>query len=81
MLMPLKIINITKRNLINNKNVFKTPQFVPLYAKFYSTKTKENNDTITIGDVTKNIKLATNPELVPQKYGKMNIFTVARRII
>lgn len=70
MILPLRIINRTTNSLIKHKNVIKTPQFVPVYAKFYSTKVSEtDNETITIGDVTKAIKLSKNPELVPQKYG------------
>lgn len=70
MILPLRLINKTTNHLINNRNVVKTAQFVPVYTKFYSTKVSEDSETITIGDVTKSIKLPKNPELVPQKYGK-----------
>lgn len=70
MILPLRLINRTTNHLLNNGNIFKTPQFVPVYTKFYSTKVSEDNETITIGDVTKSIKLPKNPELVPQKYGE-----------
>lgn len=43
-------------------------KFVPVYVKFYATKTSKE-EKITIGDVTKEIKTPQQPELVPQKYG------------
>ena len=70
MILPLRIINKTTNSLIKHRNVIKSQQFVPVYGKFYSTKASESDsETITIGDVTKAIKLPKNPELVPQKYG------------
>ncbi|KNC26477.1 hypothetical protein FF38_08605 [Lucilia cuprina] len=68
MIIPLRLINRTTNNIINNRNVLKTRQFVPVYTKFYATKVSEDSESITIGDVTKSIKLPKNPELVPQKY-------------
>ncbi|XP_075158408.1 von Willebrand factor A domain-containing protein c12.2 [Haematobia irritans] len=69
MLLP-RLLHRTTKSLINNGKIIKTPTFVPVYHKFYSTKAKENADTVSIGDVTKEIKQARNPELVPQKYIK-----------
>lgn len=54
--------------------------FAPVFMKFYNTtseeamavsdKTKVTSERIKIGDVIKDLKPPTNPELVPQKYGK-----------
>lgn len=71
MILPLLLLNSTTKTLKNSQNVIKSTQYVPMFMKFYSNKVETSDkDTITIGDVTKNIKLPTNPELVPQKYGE-----------
>ncbi|XP_061397314.1 von Willebrand factor A domain-containing protein 8-like [Musca vetustissima] len=70
MLIP-RILNRATNTFLQSGLATKKTPFVPLYKKFYTTKAEETDAetaTITIGDVTKNIKPPKNPELVPQKY-------------
>lgn len=72
MLIPLRLI--TQQSIKNTLSNSKYHKYVPVYNKFFSSKTTsevtDDQQTIQIGDVTKTIKSAKNPELIPQKYGK-----------
>jgi len=80
MMHTLRLLPKYRRIATTNAGKVINGRFQPFINKFYTTKVKETDDQITIGDVTKILKEPTNPELVPQKYGETNILNCFQEI-